>query len=377
MSPKFSIARFFTALAGLLLALFFWELVLRAQRPQILNSPVFDHDPMVGNCYLPNLSAYQEYYGVASRLHTNAERLRQADDIPVEKAAGEKRVLVLGSSFTAGIGVGDEDTFVQLLQAAARRKYPSRKTVFMNAAVPGVGTVHAVTYLHYRGEALNPDFVLLVIGPNDVDANLGTGGWKPFVIPSSGPIQWTGEPAPKFPGTEMRVLLRKIPFYDFVISRSHLLGWARTQALATIAAREEAKKLAEEARKPPREPAATSPQVSAENLTQDAFTRTADSLLALKQECESRGIRFMVATAGTQISATRTAQFIKEYRTWFAAHGIDFLDPSPALPANVAPLLYPGGDHLNQEGHRAFAEILWPELERKLTPVLGTSTAER
>ena len=217
MSPKFSIARFFTALAGLLLALFFWELVLRAQRPQILNSPVFDHDPMVGNCYLPNLSAYQEYYGVASRLHTNAERLRQADDIPVEKAAGEKRVLVLGSSFTAGIGVGDEDTFVQLLQAAARRKYPSRKTVFMNAAVPGVGTVHAVTYLHYRGEALNPDFVLLVIGPNDVDANLGTGGWKPFVIPSSGPIQWTGEPAPKFPGTEMRVLLRKIPFYDFVL----------------------------------------------------------------------------------------------------------------------------------------------------------------
>lgn len=90
-------------------------------------------------------------------------------EISREKPPGVRRVLVLGDSFTYGIGVADDETF----SARLERAVPGLEV--LNTGVNGYGTAQELLLLRDEGLALQPDLVLVAFFWNDVGNN-----YRPF-----------------------------------------------------------------------------------------------------------------------------------------------------------------------------------------------------
>lgn len=77
---------------------------------------------------------------------------------PLRPPAGQSRVVVLGDSFTFGLGADDADIFTEVLN---RRAAPER--LFLNFAVPGTSTDQQLLLAEDRAFAVKPDLVVLVV----------------------------------------------------------------------------------------------------------------------------------------------------------------------------------------------------------------------
>jgi hypothetical protein len=86
---------------------------------------------------------------------------------PLERAKGErKRVLVLGDSFTYGVGVEDHETF----SARLEQLEPSLEVI--NTGANGYGTGQELLLLRDEGLAFEPDIVVLAVFWNDIANNV-------------------------------------------------------------------------------------------------------------------------------------------------------------------------------------------------------------
>jgi lysophospholipase L1-like esterase len=99
-------------------------------------------------------------------FRTNSQGLRN-EEIPLDKSAGEIRVLVLGDSFVEGEGVAASDTFVADLQNMVRNKIQG-KIIFLNGGLRGTGPLEYWRLFRDVGLKYNPDLVLICIYANDV-----------------------------------------------------------------------------------------------------------------------------------------------------------------------------------------------------------------
>ncbi len=99
-------------------------------------------------------------------FRTNGQGLRYAD-IPLEKPTGERRVLVLGDSFTEGVGVEAGETFSAHLERAFSQQ--GQGTVrFINGGLAGQGPVQYWRLLYRLGLDYRPDAVLICYYANDL-----------------------------------------------------------------------------------------------------------------------------------------------------------------------------------------------------------------
>jgi lysophospholipase L1-like esterase len=130
--------------ASLLVALLALELVLRAVEPK---SP-------------PGTT-----YGRV--VVKNADGLRDRD-FAVPKPADTYRILVLGDSFTWGVGLDVEETIPKQLEAALKTSTSGTIEV-INASVPGMNTVNELAMLKETGLKYQPDMILLIYLLNDID----------------------------------------------------------------------------------------------------------------------------------------------------------------------------------------------------------------
>ncbi len=87
-------------------------------------------------------------------------------DIPLAKTANEKRILLLGDSYTEGMGVEYEQTFGALLE----RKFSKNGEVvrFINGGLTGAGPLEYAKLFYFVGAKYNPDVVLIILYANDV-----------------------------------------------------------------------------------------------------------------------------------------------------------------------------------------------------------------
>lgn len=99
-------------------------------------------------------------------FQTNSQGLRYKD-IPLEKPNGEKRIFVLGDSFTEGDGVEGHETF-----SAHLEKYFSegnQETVrFINGGLSGRGPLAYLRLFYNVGLKYNPDAILICLYANDL-----------------------------------------------------------------------------------------------------------------------------------------------------------------------------------------------------------------
>ncbi len=148
--------------ASLLAALLLCEGVLRLFFPQPIGPVQFVVDSNLGLLPVPNQRGARTLPGVYSYTYSNNSIGLRGPEVG---AKTRPRILVLGDSFTYGIGVNDDETFCSLLQ----QKLPSYEII--NAGNGGKGTDYELKFYRTVGRGLQPDLVLTVFFENDFTEN--------------------------------------------------------------------------------------------------------------------------------------------------------------------------------------------------------------
>jgi len=216
-------------MGSLLLTLLLGEAVVRLFRPQNPVALMYSDDPQFGFWNLSNLKhkrVRSERNCPFYHVTTDAGGYRGARPVAIPKPAGTRRILVLGDSFTFGVGVEDDQTFPAQMEkflnpggALGVSPATARPVEVVNAGCPGWGTENALAFWRARAEQLSPDLLVLAFYRNDLNDNLRhlvyrSGNGKVVYVPKKG-------------FARMKRLSRMIPFYDFLSEHSHLLALAR------------------------------------------------------------------------------------------------------------------------------------------------------
>ena len=179
-------ANIYTALVSTVVAVAAAEIGLRVANPwgiEFFSTLPYHMQGMVDH---PSLS-YAHPKSVEYRLGKNRVSLNsnghRDDEMPVAKPAGERRILVLGDSVAFGWGVNQGEEFTARLEVLLRERNNQLWSV-VNAGVNGYNSEQEALFFANEGIAFEPDIVLLVYVPNDVD---------PVFDPK--PVTWRRYPA--------------------------------------------------------------------------------------------------------------------------------------------------------------------------------------
>ncbi|MEW6273134.1 MAG: SGNH/GDSL hydrolase family protein [Thermodesulfobacteriota bacterium] len=106
---------------------------------------------------------------IARGVHvTINERGMRGPSLPAERAAGTRRILVLGDSVAFGFRLEYDDTFGVRLERELEERTRAPHEV-LNAGVEGYNTQNQLAWLRKRLPELEPDVVVLVFNLNDYD----------------------------------------------------------------------------------------------------------------------------------------------------------------------------------------------------------------
>ena len=149
----------------------------------------------------------------------NAWGLRGGEIGP--KAAGRKRIVLLGDSWFFGWLLGDDDR----LESHVRRLLKDAPVEVVTAAVPGWNVRSEAAFLESHIRDLDPDAVVWEICPNDT--------WKVGAVIPPGGLSWGFSPQNTEPeGNAFTQLNNPLPLMPYVVDR-HLENLARMDEART------------------------------------------------------------------------------------------------------------------------------------------------
>ena len=157
-----------TILVSLLASLFFAELIVRLAwvPPSVLSTQQTEKHPVYSWAPIPGISGRDVNMEFNYRFNHTLQGLRGSTLFSaIRPDAVDKRILFLGDSFTYGIGSGDDEIFVELINDALPR------VDVVNAGVNGYGQRQQLTMLDTLGAAVQPDLVVLMFFWTDVEDN--------------------------------------------------------------------------------------------------------------------------------------------------------------------------------------------------------------
>jgi lysophospholipase L1-like esterase len=126
-------------------------------------------NPKIGHEHRPSVSAYL----MGAQVDLNSHGMR-GEEVPLKKAAGIFRIVLLGDSLTMGWGVPQKQIYAYLLEKELNNSPPagfSRGTRFevLNFGVGNYNTVQEVSLLQLKGMAFKPDLILIGYFINDAE----------------------------------------------------------------------------------------------------------------------------------------------------------------------------------------------------------------
>ena len=157
-----------TMLFTTLIMLLICELVIRFFLPQQLSQVKFLYDKDIGLQHVPYLEGSESYPGVYDFDVSNGENGFRTSHKGAVPSFVNKKIMLIGDSFTYGKGVNDEETFAYRLQEALLKD----SVQIINAGVEGRGTDHGLrTYQHYK-DKYQPNTVIHFAHYNDLADNI-------------------------------------------------------------------------------------------------------------------------------------------------------------------------------------------------------------
>jgi hypothetical protein len=139
------------------------EIAVRTICPQETGPVRFAFNPVLGEIPVPNQEGRQVHPGNFDFTYSNNSLGFRGSREYGPKKPGEFRLLLLGDSFTYGLGVNDHQTYGYHLQQSLRRHHLN--AVVINAGNPGHGTEYALKLFQTVGAGLRPDVTVLGFFP--------------------------------------------------------------------------------------------------------------------------------------------------------------------------------------------------------------------
>ena len=135
-----------------------WGLGIWFQRiqTQAMDPGLIRYHAMLGWSLSPNWAGRHAHHDYDVTYSTDANSFRNQYQPPLSLAVNRSTVAVLGDSFTFGLGVNDEETFVSVLNNGTGPR-------FINYAIPGKSTDQQLLLLRSLLLREAPDQVLLVV----------------------------------------------------------------------------------------------------------------------------------------------------------------------------------------------------------------------
>lgn len=127
-------------------------------------------DERLGYRMVPHYEMRYETSDFDTLIKINSEGLRDYEH-PKDKDSTTFRILVLGDSFTFGVGVNIEESYPKLLEAILNQSTAGgtpKKYEVINAGVEGFGTEQEYLYLEELGNRYRPDLVIVGLCSNDI-----------------------------------------------------------------------------------------------------------------------------------------------------------------------------------------------------------------
>jgi len=217
---------------GFSCALGLGEVVLRLLKPQMTGPIQYAFDQELGPIPVPNQSARRVLPGNYDYRYTNNSLgLRGSREYSFSQSTTE-RVLVLGDSFTYGLGVDDDQTFAARIES---RLIAAEKPVeVINAGSPGKGTDYALKFFDTVGRKFSPTLTVLCFFRNDFDDNVRGAYYTIDVQMHLQPKSLRSSMA------SQKQILSKIPLYNWLISWSHLANLLKQAAISMLTVGDEA-----------------------------------------------------------------------------------------------------------------------------------------
>ena len=202
---------------SIVFALFIGEGLIRTFMPQILMTPRFDFREDIGLINFSDVVMEHRIPGQETLYYTvNQERYR--GEVITPEFNGDK-IVVLGDSFTFGIGVQDDETYSHVLDQNLKGKMK-----VVNLGNSGWGLTHQINrYLTY-GKKLKPKMVVLQFAANDPKDSILT----PSIIWDSQKNEFKFQ---KVEQQNLNFFRRAVsyfkPVYKLLTGHSHLYNYLR------------------------------------------------------------------------------------------------------------------------------------------------------
>lgn len=156
---------------------------------------------------IPGARGWESCYGDCEvYIEINSKGLRDVE-IPYEKPAGTKRILLLGDSMTAAFQVPLEDSFGKVLeQGLNAANLTNDDWQVVNGGINGFGTDNELLFFRLEGKKYQPDLVIVgMYLANDIynnsyvlETRLGGSGHKPyFTLDEAGELVLNNYPVPE------------------------------------------------------------------------------------------------------------------------------------------------------------------------------------
>jgi lysophospholipase L1-like esterase len=162
-----------------------------------------EHHPVIGHLFVPRVKARIPHEGGGYLIATNRSGFRCPHEFVAPRAAGKRRVLLFGDSFTAGDGVSNGYRFGDHLE----KLVPGLEVY--NFGIPGTGTdQHYLAYREFAKE-LEHDLIIVAMFVENIRRVGSRYRWaftpegdkklypKPFYTLEGGALRLGGVPVPK------------------------------------------------------------------------------------------------------------------------------------------------------------------------------------
>jgi len=268
-------------------------------------------DDLVGWKMAPNESTAVANPEYSATYSANSLGFRSSREFTIN--AGDERIAVIGSSFTFGAGVAEEETFAALIGDAFE------DTVSYNFAIGGFGVDQMMLTLEHYALQFEPSVVVCGLVRNTLGRC--TASYRHDTI-------WRSKPAFTFEAGELVPLTEdNLPpaAWRFVQQHSRIFGNLRKLENSLLRNYAFGRQW---------------------RLNRAFFER-------MRDVCEAAGAEFMVVS----IPVNRRKP-IPMFAREFADMQIDYLDLQPLLPEDADALYYPADSHFNADGHRFAANAI-------------------
>jgi GDSL-like Lipase/Acylhydrolase family len=196
------------------------ETFLRYRKQLIRKSDALDpgliiYDRYLGWTLASNWQGSHHHHDFYVRYTTNTYGFRGRVETP--SGQNVRRYAFVGDSFTFGLGVNDEETFVQLLNSRA-----ANSDFYLNFAVPGFSTDQEYLLIRRRVFDFKPAVIVLVtylgndLFDNQLPFPLQADNAKPYFEPAGGKLILKNSPVPlkKKSDAQAAMNLRKVVMGD-------------------------------------------------------------------------------------------------------------------------------------------------------------------